>query len=285
MNLAEEWVFRRLPQRPDDANKGTFGKVLVIAGSENYPGAAYLACAAAYRVGAGLVTLATEREVKVIVSRKLPEVTFLSSNEILGNIDKYDVLLFGPGLGQSDQVADLNNRIKTIIDGDGLNLISKIGKWWEKLGQEAILTPHLGEMERLTGLSIQEIQAGRIDVAQYFAKKWDKVVVLKGANTVVASPAGEVALSPFANPLLATAGTGDVLSGIITGMLAQGLKPFDASCVGVFIHGAAGEMVSKKLGDAGMLASDLLPVLPKVIKFLKSYKSRSSTIPKGNKPA
>lgn len=272
--LTKEWVAERLSKRPKDANKGTFGKVLVVAGSENYPGAAYLACAACYRVGAGLVSLATEEIVKIIVSRKLPEVIFLSPDKVVGNVNKYDVLLVGPGLGQSDQATKvvgglLNNNLPiSVIDGDALNILSKKGEWWKKLGSEVVLTPHPGEMARLTGLTIKKIQSDRINVAQYYVRKWKKIVVLKGANTVVASPAGQAFLSPFANPVLATAGTGDVLSGIIAGMLAQGLKSLEAASVGVYIHGMAGEMISKKVGDAGMLASDLLPMLPKVIKNL-----------------
>lgn len=273
--LTKEWVAQRLPVRPKDANKGTFGKVLVVAGSENYPGAAYLACAAAYRVGAGLVILATEASVKIIVSRKLPEVTFLSRDEVLGKIDDYDVLVIGPGLGQSDGIVKLMIQLcsnyklpATVIDGDGLNILSKIEKWWEKLDGEVILTPHPGEMARLTGLSIQKIQTDRIDVAQYYAKKWGKMVVLKGANTVIASPVGEVLISPFANPVLSTAGTGDILAGAVAGLLAQGLKPFDAAAVGVYIHGLAGEMLREKIGDAGALASELLPFLPQAIKAL-----------------
>ncbi|MDD5147069.1 MAG: NAD(P)H-hydrate dehydratase [Candidatus Daviesbacteria bacterium] len=279
--LTEEWVVKRLPPRSKDANKGTFGKVLVIAGSKEYPGAAYLACAAAYRAGAGLVTLATEKETKIIISRKLSEATFLSRDEVLEKIDEYDVLLIGPGLGQSDQTVKLVEQIlsrnlpPTVIDGDGLNILSKMEKWWERIDGAVVLTPHPGEMSRLTGLSIEEIQKNRLNTAQSFAKKWNQVVVLKGANTVIAPSCGGVVVSPFANPALATAGTGDVLSGVIAGLLAQGLDLFDAAGVGVYIHGLAGERIRKKTGNAGALANELLPLLPLVIYFLtKDYNSR-----------
>ncbi|MBI2196404.1 NAD(P)H-hydrate dehydratase [Candidatus Daviesbacteria bacterium] len=283
--LTKEWVAKRLPVRPKDANKGTFGKVLVLAGSENYPGAAYLSCAACYRVGAGLVSLATTPSVKIIVSRKLPEVTFLSFEEIFKKLVEYDVLLIGPGLGQSKQTVKLMKHIlnsnlpPTVIDGDGLNLLSKIEKWWERFwtsqndkAKDIILTPHPGEMARLTGISVKKIQADRANVAQYHAKKWNQLIVLKGANTVIVSPAGQVLISPFANPALSTAGTGDVLAGAIAGLLAQGLKPADAAGVGVYVHGLAGERLKENTGKAGMLASDLLPMLPKVLLNISKHR-------------
>lgn len=272
MELTKEYITFLLPKRPEDANKGTFGKVLVFAGSKNYPGAAYLTCAAVYRIGAGLVTLVTDREVKIIVSRKLPEVTFLTFKEIFEKLPGYDVLLFGPGLGQKEEIKKLADKLlkkelpKTVIDGDGLNILTGMEKWWGRMGNEVILTPHPGEMARLTGYSIKQVLSNREKVAKEFAQKWNKTVVLKGANTVIVSPAGEVVVSPFANPLLATAGTGDVLAGIISGFIAQGLSCFDASCCGVYVHGLAGEILRKKLGEAGLLASDLLLVLPKIIK-------------------
>lgn len=273
MKLTKEFITEKLPQRPKDANKGTFGRVLVFAGSEKYPGAAYLACAACYRVGAGLVTLVTEKMVKIIISKKIPEVTFLSPVEALEEVNQYNVLLLGPGWEQEAKKIKLltqvfKKNLPMVIDGDGLNLLFRMGGWWKKLNGQVILTPHPGEMNRLTGMSVKEIQTDRVDVAQYWANKWGTVVVLKGANTVVVSPAGETLISPFINPLLATAGTGDILSGIIAGLIAQGLKAFDAAGVGVYIHGMAGEMMRKQIGEIGLLASELLPVIPQVIKLL-----------------
>lgn len=287
IKLTKEWVAERLPIRPGNANKGTFGKVLIIAGSESYVGAPYLAAAAAYRVGAGLVTLATTSTVQNIVGKKLPEVTFLilpeengsigsDSYEIIADrLKEYDVMLAGPGLGQSHSVVEFIGRllkIKTlpqmVIDGDGLSIISNMNEWWKELDRDVVLTPHPGEMSRLTGLSIDEIQKDRVNITQKFAREWEKAVVLKGANTIIASPGGEIMESQFINPGLATAGTGDVLAGIISGMLAQGLTAFDAACVGVYIHGLAGEKIKEKIGNAGVLASDLLPILPLIIKEL-----------------
>lgn len=285
--LTKEWVSERLPERPKEANKGTFGKVLIIAGSESYVGAAYLSAAAAYRVGAGLVTLATTSTVQNIVGKKLPEVTFLILPEEKGGVGsgayefiaekliEYDVLLIGPGLGQTPQTGEFVEQLlktkvlpKTVIDGDGLNILSNMKEWWKGLTKEAVLTPHPGEMFRLTKLSVDEIQKNRINIAKRFSKEWSQVVVLKGANTIIASPAGEIMESQFVNPGLATAGTGDVLAGIISGMLAQGLEPFNAAGVGVYIHGLAGEELKEKIGNAGILASDLLPILPQVLRNL-----------------
>lgn len=287
--LDEKSISNILPKRPKDANKGIFGKVLIIAGSENFPGAAYLACAGAYRVGAGLVTLATIPVVQNIVSKKLPEATYIILPEDAGAIgemaldaifDKisHDVILIGPGLGRYEgtakfiyqllRIGDLN----FVIDGDGLNILSTINDWDRLLlnyGSSAVLTPHPGEMARLTKLSVEDIQKGRETVAQKYADEWGQIVVLKGANSVIASPNGERKISPFANPLLATAGTGDILSGMITGFVAQGLNDFDGACCGVYIHGMIGEILKRRMGDAGMLASDLIPLIPKVLNQLK----------------
>lgn len=278
-------VSKLLPERSENANKGTFGKVMVVAGSENYPGSAYLAGCGAYRVGAGLVTLAVPKIIYPILVKKFSEATFLVLEQVgeievirdgLGN---YNALVLGPGLGQSDRVQNLVKNIlllpnlpNTVLDADGLNILAGIKKWWEKFEFNGILTPHPGEMGRLTNLSVEEIQSDREKLAKEFSAKWNKVVVLKGAQTVIASPEGKVEILPFKNPALATAGTGDVLAGIIGGFLAQGRNLFDAAVLGGYVHGLAGEDLRKKMGDAGVVASDLLPVLPKIIMKLNKGK-------------
>ncbi len=290
--ITPEWVKSVLPKRPLSANKGTFGKVMVAAGSINYIGAAYLACAAATRVGAGLVTLATGRSLQPVLAAKLTEVTYVPLPEtepgvisaeaatlFAEQLSEYDVLLMGCGLGQHPSTQKFIREYLfspspsmprgVVLDADALNALAKVSKWWQRMDCEAVLTPHPGEMARLTGLSVAEIQTDRLKIAQRMAAEWQKVVVLKGAYTVIAAPDGRAKLNPSANPGLASAGTGDVLSGTIAGMLAQGLTPFEAACCGVYLHSAAGEMVREELGDAGMVAGDLLPVLPKVIKRLK----------------
>ncbi|MBI2599851.1 NAD(P)H-hydrate dehydratase [Candidatus Daviesbacteria bacterium] len=239
--LTKDWVNKRLPKRPKNANKGTFGKVLVVAGSQNYPGAAYLACAASYRVGVGLATLVTTSIVETIISRKLPEVTFLLPEQAFEKLFEYDVVLLGPGLGQDESTIKFVNKLlqiklsKMVIDGDGLNILSQTDKWWKKFHTRVILTPHPGEMSRLTGRSIADIQSDRKNIAIKYAKQWRQIVVLKGANTIIVSHDGEIKIAPFVNPALATAGTGDVLSGVIAGFIAQGLDLFDAACCGVYI--------------------------------------------------
>jgi NAD(P)H-hydrate epimerase len=157
-----------------------------------------------------------------------------------------------------------------VLDADALNILNKISEWPHKIPVNAILTPHPGEMSRLTGLSIEEIQKDRMGVAIHYAKEWQRVVVLKGAFTVIAGADGRCRVSPFVNPGLATAGTGDVLAGVIAGLAGQELELFDAAALGVYLHGAAGEKVKAELGDTGTLASDLLPALPLIIKQLKS---------------
>jgi len=289
--ISSDWASSVLPERPADANKGSFGKVLVIGGSSNYIGAPYLACSGAIRVGAGLVTLATASSLQSILASKLTEVTYLPLPEsrpgtissdaarlIQQQLNQYNVIVLGCGLGQSQSaislVRSLLFRSKTalpalVIDADALNILAQTPKWWEQLTTDAILTPHPGEMARLAEVTVDGVQSDRSGVARKVADRWHKTIVLKGAHTVIVAPDGQSKISPTANPGLASAGTGDVLTGVIAGLVAQGLSLFDAATCGVYLHAEAGEMVKAKLGDAGMIATDLLSALPLVIKQLK----------------
>ena len=289
--LTGGWVKDRLPARPLQSHKGTFGHTLVIAGSRNYVGAAYLASQGAARVGPGLVTLASPQSIYPILASKLTEVIHLPLPEdangrfhpraadILREVlHQYSSLLIGCGFGRSDGLVEFLRKlffqepypsIPSVIDADGLNNLSEIEDWWRDLKSPTALTPHPGEMATLTGIPTPRIQARRNETALEWSAKWGVAVALKGAYTVVATPEGMCRISPFANPGLASGGTGDVLTGIIAGLMAQGLSPADAASCGVYLHGAAGEVVRQDMGDTGTLAGDLLPVLPGVIKRVK----------------
>jgi NAD(P)H-hydrate epimerase len=155
-----------------------------------------------------------------------------------------------------------------VIDADGLNALVEAEGWWTHVPHNSVLTPHPGEMGRLTGMGSTAVNEARLSVAREYAAKWNQVIVLKGAYTVVAAPDGRVSVMPFANPGLATAGTGDVLAGAVVGYLAQGLEPFDAALCGAYVHGLAGQIATEQMGRAGLVASDLLPALPQAIARL-----------------
>lgn len=300
--LSPEWARANLPHRPLGANKGTFGRVMVVAGSSKYIGAPYLACAAAYRAGAGLVTLASTKKVTEITAGKSAEITYLPLPEneqgfiekgaleiITRDLKDYKALLIGPGLGREPETSDflfgllaesLISNLPMVLDADALNLLSEKEmptKWWQKFPR-VILTPHPGEFSKLTGLKIADIEKDRIEKARGYAKEHNKVLVLKGAFTAIASPDGNIMVSPWANPALATAGTGDVLAGIIAAFLAQDKEPFASAALGVYIHGLAGELIKDELGQAGAIASDLLLKIPLAIKKIRhSTKSGFTT--------
>ena len=282
-----------LPPRPIDGHKGTFGSVLVVAGSPNYVGAAYLSCMGALRTGPGIVTLACARSLHPILATKLTETTFelltdydgvisaAESNDILRIIERgYEALLVGPGLGQGGYQQAFMRAVLpglggdhlrgVVIDADGLNNLARVEEWWKSLSVPAVITPHPGELSRLTGLSVADVQADRFGAARKHAAEWNVTIVLKGANTIVASPDGRARLSPFANPALASGGTGDVLAGAVAGLIAQGLDPFDAASLAVYLHASAAENASRELGSAGVLATDLLPELPRVMKEMRT---------------
>ena len=276
--MNRSWASAALPDRPLVSNKGTFGRVLVVAGSAGYTGAASLACLGALRAGAGLVSLAAPAVVRSAVAAQLPEVTYIALPEEDGDLaptagdavaaalSGYDVLLIGPGLGQSGGAQALVRGllsspavvdVPAVVDADALNALARAYDWHKTLACRAVLTPHPGELGRLLRKDVPEVQANRISAARDSAVEWQQTVVLKGAQTVIASPEGRILLSPFANAALAAAGTGDVLAGAIAGLQAQGLTPFAAAGLGVYLHGAAAELHEDEYGPSGLLASEL----------------------------
>lgn len=278
-----------LPVRPEDANKGTFGRVLVVGGSRRYVGAPRLAAEAAYRAGAGLVTIACPAENVAAIAGGLVEATYLpqvsdgegltvaAAAAIESELAAFRAVVLGPGLGNTEGsrelVARLTGRLAglagTVIDADALNALATMPDAVTRIPSNAILTPHPGEMARLLGSSVDDVQARRLEVARQAASRFGCVVVLKGAHSVIAGPDGRTALSPYANPLLATAGSGDVLGGMIGGYLAQGLGPFEAACLAVYLHAATGESLRETYGDAGLLASEISTHLPRTVKEIR----------------
>ncbi len=270
-----------LPTRPSNAHKGTFGRVLVIAGSSRYPGAAVLAARGAYRAGAGLVTIAAPESIALHLFSAVPEATLLPLPEhdpgvisgvaawemVRDELSSVEAVVLGCGFGQhdhsgvfvrnfliSEEVAAVNG---VVVDADGLNLLAADMSVLPNAVAPVVLTPHPGEMGRLTGLSNYEVQQQRLTLARDCAAEWNCHVVLKGANTVVATPDNRARVSEVAQPALATAGTGDVLSGAIGALLAQGLSPFDAATLGVYLHGDAGNRAARVRGTIGVMAGDV----------------------------
>ncbi|MCW5878035.1 MAG: NAD(P)H-hydrate dehydratase [Anaerolineales bacterium] len=277
-------VHQALPPRPLDAHKGTFGTALVVAGSQAYPGAALLAAQSAYRVGSGLVRVATIEKVQAMLAGHLPEAVWMvlpSENDAIAEAAAADLeaalpratgLLLGPGLGQQPGTGAFVRAAlgldlpPTVIDADALRWLAEIEDWPGRLRADSVLTPHPGEMAALSGLSVEHIQADRLAVAERYAQAWGQVLVLKGAFTVVAAPDGRSATLPLATPALSRAGSGDVLAGILTGLLAQGVPSYQAACAAVWLHGYTGERALSRLGTAaGVLPSDLLAELPAAI--------------------
>jgi hydroxyethylthiazole kinase-like uncharacterized protein yjeF len=277
-----------IPPRPKDAHKGTFGTAVVLAGSLGLTGAAYLASTAAARTGAGLVRLLVADTIYPILATKCTEVIAAPVSEvapgavghaaydsILRQLGAAEVGIIGPGLGRDSStwrlVVDLAQHatVPLVIDADGLNALADSPRSKGRLGKNRVLTPHPGEMVRLTGKTAEAISADRAGAARRAAREWGAIVVLKGAHTVVAHPDGRVSEDPHEVPALATAGTGDVLAGIIGGLMAQGSEPFAAAVTGVYVHAAAGRRIADRLGDSGLLASDLLPEIPLVMNVLR----------------
>jgi NAD(P)H-hydrate epimerase len=289
--MTSRWARTMLPRRAEDANKGTFGKVLVVGGCTRYPGAPRMAAMAAYRAGAGLVTVACPASIQALAAAGIAEATWLpmpaddngglagkAAPELRAEWPGFEAAVFGPGLGNTpetraltwavlpDMAADLPRGV--VVDADALNALATMDDAAERMPASAVLTPHPGEMARLLKTSVAEVQARRLETGKEAARRFGCTVVLKGAHSVVAAADGRARLSPFANPLLASAGTGDILAGMIGAYLAQGLPPFDAASLGVYLHAATGEALREELGEAGLLATDLATRLPRVVREL-----------------
>lgn len=272
--LDEAGVRAFAPRRPPDAHKGTVGHVLVVAGSPDKPGAAALTCLGALRSGAGLVTLASRDGGHVVVRAQLPEVMGLTLPgdgalglsdlpAILEAAEGKDVVAFGPGIPRGDQTGELIGRllveldVPVVLDADGLNALVGRTDLLKGSAVDVVLTPHPGEMARLIGGSIRDVQSDRLGVAAAFAKAHDATLLLKGASTVVADPDGALAINPTGNPGMATGGSGDLLTGLLAALLGQGLSPGAAARLGAYVHGLAGDRVAARRGQAGLAASDL----------------------------
>lgn len=291
--LTSEWAASHLPRRALDSHKGTYGHALVVAGSRHYVGAAWLASQASVRTGTGLTTLASPESVYPIAAAKGAEAIHLplpedgdgrihpSAAEVIHNSERrFTAMLAGCGMGWSKGTAEFLEQLicreqsglaslPILVDADGLNNLSGIDGWHARIKSPLVLTPHPGEMSTLTGLPVSDIQADRVGTAREWAERWGATVVLKGAYSVIAAPGKPVQIAPFANPGLATGGTGDVLSGVIVSLLAQGLPPYDAAALGVYLHASAAEIVTNRIGRSGLAASDLLDALPLALRGLR----------------
>lgn len=256
----------KMPFREQNSNKGTFGKVLNFAGSKNYIGAAYLSTVAILKVGGGFAALASEKDIIRSVSTLLPEAVYLSQKEGLKQIKDFSVVLIGCGLGNNKKLfkeAIKRTDCPTIIDADGLNILSKTNI---ELPQNSIITPHPLEAARLLGVTLQNILNNLEDSAKKLCAKYNCITVLKTHRTIICD-SNNIFINQHGNSALAKAGSGDVLAGILAGLLASTkLTPFDAAKLGVYLHSRAGEIASEELTEYSVLASDLPDYLPAAIK-------------------
>ena len=301
--ITEEEVKKMLPKRPGDAYKGTCGRVVLIAGSTGLTGAASLASLSSLRTGAGMAILGIPQSLNPILEIKLTEVMTKPLPDVrkkgalalrgLGEIRELlkwgDCCAIGPGLGQHFETVELVRRLvskinmPTVIDADGLNAIAKDVSILKECQAPLILTPHIGELSRLNGVPIGEIAKdgstsltiNRIKYASDFAKEYNCVLVFKGAPTIISEPSGQTYINPTGNAGMATAGSGDVLTGIIVGLLAQMLMlrrdedikkiMLDSACAGVYIHGLTGDLAKEEKGEMGMIAGDMMEKIPQVL--------------------
>ncbi len=294
-SITQRWVARHLPPRPERAHKGDFGRLLVVAGSLELPGAALLAAIGAMRAGAGVVRVASAESVVARVAAAVPELTWMSLDEeapgliapggwrrITAEAAGYDAVVVGPGLGRQPATLRRTRQLisalegPVVVDADGLNALADGPRWWQGVRAALVLTPHGGEFATLTGEDAPDADAddARADAAGAAALRWDQVVVLKGARSIVAATDGTVLRSDVATPALATAGSGDVLAGVIGAFLAAGTAPLDAAACGIAVHGAAGLLASERIGNAGVMAGDIAALIPEAIAQLRGDRPR-----------
>jgi NAD(P)H-hydrate epimerase len=286
--ITAAWASRTLPARRLSAHKGMFGHAGIIAGSVGKTGAAALAAQAALRVGAGLVTVATPSSVNDVLESKLLEVMTqpmpeteartlgrLSLDPLLSFVRARTAVAIGPGISTHPETVELVQSLMphldrpAVLDADALNAIAHRPSVLTECKIPPVLTPHPGEMARLDGdATVQSVNADRLGTAGRFARERNCYVVLKGARTVIARPDGLIAICPTGNPGMATAGTGDVLTGMVVGLLAQGLQTWDAACAATYFHGLAGDLAAQELGQAGMLARDVIAHIPNAFQTI-----------------
>lgn len=268
-------------------HKNDFGHILILGGSPRMLGASALCGLAAMRTGAGLVTLGVPESLNTTLQKKISSVLMTwplketrrhtiaeqAFSQLKGSLSRFDVIALGPGLSQEPGTIKFVNKILVsatnflVIDADALNAISRNTALLSRSKARMILTPHPGEMSRLTGMGTRNIEKNRKTVAKNFARKFNCVLVLKGHGTVVASPTGRVFTNSTGNPGMATAGSGDVLTGMIAALAGQGLDDFTAAKLGVILHGQAGDMAAKKKTRAGMIAADMIDCIPQALKI------------------
>lgn len=283
-----EEVRAALPPRDPDAHKGTYGHVLVLSGSPGKTGAAALTSLGALRVGAGLVTLALPEGLNDLMETKLTEVmtaglpeteertvAFEARDPLVGLMEGKSVLALGPGLSIHPETARLvaalvqSAKIPLVIDADGITALARQPEVLSRASVPVILTPHPGELSRLLMVPKEEVIAKRIPIAQKVTSTYNVHLVLKGARTLIAEPGGAVHVNPTGNPGMASGGVGDVLTGMIAGLVSQGLSPAVAAVVGVYLHGLAGDLACQQLGPEAMIATDLMDRLPDAIRAVK----------------
>jgi len=266
----------KLPKRIENSNKSTYGRVLNLAGSDYMSGAAYLSSVSALKTGCGYCFLCSTDRVMDIVAAKTSNIVFLPLSDLTQNLDSFDVVMCGCGLSQSDVAlakltdlfAGLNPKTPLVIDADAINLISKTPQiFLSKRFEKVIITPHPKEAARLLNSSVEEVLADVRLSAEKIAAKYNCVTVLKTHNTVIVSPSGEFYENHTGNNSMAKAGSGDVLTGMISGIAAQGANLFEAAVLGVYLHGMSGEIASKSLTNYSVMAEDLIANIPNAIIF------------------